>query len=47
MHVHFWPDEDVVISGLKKKVKPAHFLKNKENVKFTQDLYRVHLVGLP
>lgn len=47
MHVHFWPGEDVSISGLKAKVKSAHFLKSKQSVKFTQDPYRVHLVGLP
>jgi alpha-L-fucosidase len=47
MHVHFWPGEDVAISGLKTKVKSAHFLKGGQNVKFTQDPFRVHLVGLP
>jgi alpha-L-fucosidase len=47
MHVHFWPGGDVAISGLKTRVKSAHFLKNKESVKFTQDPYRVHLVELP
>src|SRR5665213_2074101 len=46
MHVHFWPGGDVAISGLKTKVKSAHFLKSKQNVKFTQDPYRVHLTGL-
>lgn len=47
MHVHFWPGGDVAISGLKTKVKSAHLLKDKQEVKFTQDPYRVHLVGLP
>ena len=47
MHVHFWPGEDVAISGLMAKVKSAHFLKNKQSVKFTQDPYRVHITGLP
>lgn len=47
MHVHFWPGEDVAISGLMTKVKSVHLLKTKENVKFTQDPYRVHLIGLP
>ncbi|MEO6911788.1 MAG: alpha-L-fucosidase [Edaphobacter sp.] len=47
MHVYFWPGEDVAISGLKTKVKSAHFLKSGQSVKFTQDPYRVHLVGLP
>ena len=47
MHVHFWPGEDLSISGLMTKVKSAHLLKTKQAVKFTQDPYRVHLVGLP
>jgi alpha-L-fucosidase len=47
MHVHFWPGKDVAISGLMTKVKSAHLLKTKEDVKFTQDPYRVHLIGLP
>src|SRR5690242_18611860 len=47
MHVHFWPGGDVAISGLRTKVKSAHFLKGKQSVKFTQDPYRVHLAGLP
>lgn len=47
MHVYFWPGKDVAISGLMTKVKSAHLLKTKENVRFTQDPYRVHLVGLP
>jgi len=47
MHVHFWPGEDVSISGLTAKVKSAHLVKTKQAVKFTQDAYRVHLVGLP
>jgi len=47
MHVHFWPGEDVAISGLMTKVKSAHLLKSKQAVKFTQDPYRVHITGLP
>jgi alpha-L-fucosidase len=47
MHVHFWPGEDVAISGLMAKVKSAHFLKNRQPVKFSQDPYRVHITGLP
>jgi alpha-L-fucosidase len=47
MHVHFWPGEDVAISGLMTQVKSAHFLKSKQAVKFTQDPYRVYITGLP
>src|SRR5579871_894159 len=47
MHVHFWPGEDVAISGLTAKVKSAYFLKSKQPVKFTQDNFRVHITGLP
>jgi alpha-L-fucosidase len=47
MHVHFWPGSDVAISGLMVKVKSARLLKTGQEVKFTQDPYRVHLVGLP
>lgn len=47
MNVHFWPGGDVAISGLKTKVNSAHFLKSRQTVKFTQDPFRVHLVGLP
>jgi alpha-L-fucosidase len=55
MHVHFWPvvpsgetdRTDVAISGLTVKVKSAKLLKTGQDVKFTQDPYRVHLIGLP
>jgi alpha-L-fucosidase len=47
MHVYFWPGGDVSLSGLTAKVKSAHFNKNKQEIKFTQDTYRVHLTGLP
>jgi alpha-L-fucosidase len=47
MHVYFWPGEDVSIGGLKAKVLSAHMLKTKQSVKFTQDDFRVHIVGLP
>jgi alpha-L-fucosidase len=47
MHVYFWPGGDVSLSGLTAKVKSAHFFKDKQDIKFTQDAYRVHLVGLP
>jgi alpha-L-fucosidase len=47
MHVHFWPGQDVAISGLKVKVKSARLLKTNQTVKFMQDDYRVHLIELP
>ena len=47
MHIHFWPGNDVAISGLTVKVKSARLLRTNQEVKFTQDLYRVHLIGLP
>jgi alpha-L-fucosidase len=47
MHVHFWPGQDVAISGLMVKVKSARLLKGNQPVTFTQDPYRVHLTGLP
>ncbi len=55
MHVHFWPvvpsgetdRTDVAISGLMVKVKSAKLLKSGQDVKFTQDPYRVHLIDLP
>jgi alpha-L-fucosidase len=47
MHVHFWPGEDVAISGLMVKVKSARLLKDGRSVMFAQDPYRVHLTGLP
>jgi alpha-L-fucosidase len=47
MHVHFWPGEDVAISGLTTKVKSARLLKTNQKVTITQDPYRVHLTGLP
>jgi alpha-L-fucosidase len=47
MHVHFWPGEDVAISGLMTKVKSARLLKTNQKVEFTQDPYRVHITGLP
>ena len=47
MHVHFWPGQDVAISGLTVKVKSARLLKTNQEVKFSQDPYRVHLTGLP
>ncbi len=47
MHVHFWPGQDVAISGLMVKVKSARLQKTAQNLKFTQDPYRVHITGLP
>ena len=47
MHVHFWPGEDVAISGLMVKAKSARLLKDGRSVTFTQDPYRLHLTGLP
>ena len=47
MHVHFWPGGDVAISGLMVKVNSVHLHKTKQQLKFTQDPYRVHVKGLP
>jgi alpha-L-fucosidase len=47
MHVHFWPGGDVSLSGLQTKVLSAYMMKGKQPVKFTQDLCRVHITGLP
>jgi alpha-L-fucosidase len=47
MHVHFWPGQDVAISGLMVKVKSARLQKTAQSLKFTQDPYRVHITGLP
>jgi alpha-L-fucosidase len=47
MHVHFWPGGDVSISGLKVKVNSAYFHRTKQQLKFTQDDFRLHITGLP
>ena len=47
MHVHFWPGQDVAISGLMVKVKSARLQKTAQSLKFTQDPYRIHITGLP
>jgi len=47
MHVHFWPGEDVAISGLMVKVKSARLLKTNQQLMFSQDPYRVHITGMP
>ena len=46
MHIHFWPGEDVAIGGLMTKVKSVRVLKTGQDIKFTQDPYRVHIIGL-
>ena len=38
---------DVAITGLKVKVKSAHLLKTKAELKFTQDEYQTKFTGLP
>jgi alpha-L-fucosidase len=47
MHVHFWPGNDVAISGLMVKVKSARLVKTNQQLTFSQDPYRVHITGLP
>jgi alpha-L-fucosidase len=47
MHVHFWPGDYVAISGLKVKVKSAHLLKTKAELKVTQDEFQTKVTGLP
>lgn len=47
MHVHFWPGEDVAISGLTVKARSARLHKAKQELKFTQDPYRLHITDLP
>lgn len=47
MHVHFWPGEDVSLSGLLVRVKSARFLKTGQAIRFTQGADRTHLIDLP
>ena len=47
LHVHFWPGQDVAITGLMVKAKSARMLKTNQPVTFSQDPYRLHLTGLP
>jgi len=47
MHVHFWPGQDVALSGLMVNVKSVRLLKGGQELKFNQDPYRVHITGLP
>jgi len=47
MHVHFWPGENVSISGLTSEVKSARLLASGKPVKVEQDKFRTKLTGLP
>ena len=47
MHVHFWPGNDVSVSGLMVKAVAVHLHKTKQPLKFTQDQFRLHISGLP
>jgi len=47
MHVHFWPGDTVVLSGLKTGVKSARLHSSKKKVEFKQDRFRVRFTGLP
>jgi alpha-L-fucosidase len=47
MHVHFWPGEDVAVSGLTVKATSARLQKTRQELKFSQDPYRLHITGLP
>ncbi len=47
MHVHFWPGETVVMSGLMAKVKSARLFATGKPVTFEQDRFRVRFTGLP
>jgi len=47
MHVHFWPGSTVAIGGLMTKVRSARLLASGQDVKFTQDPFRVRFINLP
>ena len=47
MHVHYWPGDDVAISGLKAQVKSARLHASGKAVKFDQDRFRTRFTGLP
>jgi alpha-L-fucosidase len=47
MHVHFWPGDYVVVSGLLTKVKSAKMLATGTPLQFEQDKLRVVVSGLP
>ncbi len=47
MHVHFWPGGDVAVSGLTVKATSARLQKTRQELRFSQDPYRLHITGLP
>jgi alpha-L-fucosidase len=47
MHVHSWPGDAAVISGLLVSVKSARFLATGQPVAFQQEKLRVRFTGLP
>jgi alpha-L-fucosidase len=47
MHIHFWPGDTAVISGLQTNVKSAKLLASGKNVEVHQDKFRVRFTGLP
>jgi len=47
MHVYFWPGDTVVIGGMMSRVKSARLYATGQDVKFTQDKFRVRFTGLP
>jgi alpha-L-fucosidase len=47
MHVHYWPGSTVVIGGLMTKIRSARLLASGQDVKFTQDPFRVRFINLP
>ena len=47
MHIHFWPGETAVMSGLMSQVKSASLLATGQKVAFQQDRLRVRFTGLP
>ena len=47
MHIHFWPGETAVMSGLMSQVRSANLLATGQKVAFQQDRLRVRFTGLP
>jgi alpha-L-fucosidase len=47
MHVHFWPGSTVALGGLTNQVKSARLTATGQEVKFTQEKFRVQFTGLP
>ncbi len=47
MHIHFWPGDTVVISGLMNQVRSAHLFASGQKVDFLQDRFRVRFTDLP